>query len=81
MWEIGARVATLAVETYVLNLPNVLLLNLDECYYVPALTKNIIFVSHLNKKGFHLTFSNNGCSIMLNDVLYARGTLYNGFTY
>ena len=60
-----------------MNLPNVLLLNLDECYYVPALTKNIIFVSHLNKKGFHLTFSNNGCSIMLNDVLYARGTLYN----
>ena len=51
---------------------------MDNCYYVHALTKNIIFVSYLNKKGFHLTFSNNVCSIMLNDILYASGTLYNG---
>ena len=73
-----ARVVALVVGTYVFNLPSGLLLNLDDCYYVPALTKNIIYVSYLNKKGFHLTFSNNGCSIMLNDVLYASDTLYNG---
>ena len=73
----GVRLAALVVGTYVLNLPSGLLLNLDDCYYVPAWTKNIIFVSYLNKKGFHLTFSNNGCSIMFNDVLYASGTLYN----
>ena len=72
------RVAALAVGPYVLNLPSGLLLNLDDCYYVPALTWNIIYVSYMNKKGFHLNFSNNGCSIMLNDVLYANGTLYNG---
>ena len=41
------------------------------------MTKNIIYVSYLNKKGFHLKFSNNGCSIMLSDVLYASGTLDN----
>ena len=74
----GARVVALVVGTYVLNLPSGLLLNLDDCYYVPTLIKNIIYVSYLNKKGFHLTFSNNGCSIMLNDVLHASGTLYNG---
>ena len=61
-----------------MNVPSRLLLNLDECYYVPALTKNIIYVSFLNKKGFHFTFRINDCSIMLNDVLYASGTLYNG---
>ena len=51
---------------------------MDDCYYVPALTKNVIFVSYLNKKGFYLTFKNKGCSTMLNDVLYASGTLNNG---
>ena len=50
---------------------------LDDFYYVPALTKNIIFISSLKKIGFHLTFSNNGCSIMLNDVFYAYDTLCN----
>ena len=61
-----------------MNLLSGLVLNLDDCYYVPSLTKNIISVSYLNKKGFHLTFSNNGYSIMLIDVLYASCTLYNG---
>ena len=59
-------------------LPSGLFLNLDNCFYVPALTKNTIYVSYLNKKGFHLNFRNNGCSIMLNDVFYASGTLSNG---
>ena len=45
--------------------------------YVSALTKNIIYVSYLNKKGFHLNFSNNICSIMFNDVIYVGGTLSN----
>ena len=61
-----------------MNLPSGLCLNLDNCFCVPALTKNIIFVSYLNKKEFHLNFSNNGCYIMLNDVFYAGGTLSNG---
>ena len=52
--------------TYVLDLLIGLRLNLDDCFYVPALTKNIIYV--LNKKGFHLNFSNNSCSMVLNDV-------------
>ena len=60
----GVRVAALAVGTCVLNLLSGLLLNVDDCCYVPTLTKNIIDVSYLHKKGFHLTFSNNGCSIM-----------------
>ena len=62
----GARVAVVAIGTYVLNLPSRLCLNLDNCFYVPSLKKNIIFVSCLNKKGFHLNFYNNGCYIMLN---------------
>ena len=40
--------------------------------------KNIIYLSYLNKKGFHLNFSNNGCYIILNDVFYAGSTLSDG---
>ena len=54
------------------------MLNLEDCYYVPTLTKNIVSVYALIKKGFHLTLSDNCCSIMLNNVIYANGTLNNG---
>ena len=74
----GARVTTLVVGTYVLTHPKGLMLYLDDCYYVLALTKNLISISYLKKKGFHITFINNGYSIMLNGVLNAIGTLCNG---
>ncbi|KAK9019154.1 hypothetical protein V6N11_034193 [Hibiscus sabdariffa] len=48
----GARVVALAVGTYVLSLPSGLVLNLENCYFVPSLTKNIISVSCLDKIGF-----------------------------
>ncbi|KAK8680628.1 hypothetical protein V6N13_109568 [Hibiscus sabdariffa] len=41
----GARVAALAVGTYVLCLPSGLVLNLENYYFVPSLTKNIISVN------------------------------------
>ena len=74
----GARVSIVAIRTYVLNLLSGLCLNLDNCFYVSALTKNIIYVSYLNKKGFYINFSSNGCYIMLNDVFYVGRTLSNG---
>ena len=37
----GVRVAVVAIGTYVLNLPSGLCLNLDNCFYVPALTKTL----------------------------------------
>ena len=48
----GARVAALAVGIYELTLPSELVLNLKNCYYVPTMCRNIIFVSCLDKKGF-----------------------------
>ena len=74
----GARVAVVAIGTYVLNLHSGICLNLDNCFRVLALTKNIISVSCLNKKGYHLKFCDNGCYIMLNGVFYVGGTLSNG---
>ena len=74
----GARVAAVAIGTYVLNLPSGFFLYLENCFCVPALTKNIIYVSYLNKKGFHLNFCDHSCCIMLNDVFYVGCTLSNG---
>ena len=74
----GPRVASLTIGTYILTLPSGLILSLEDCYYIPNLKKNIVSISCLKKKGFHLTFSNNSCSIMLNDMFYAYDTLCNG---
>ena len=74
----GARVAALAVGTYVLTLPTGLVLELDNCYYVPSITKNIISISCLDKIGFSFIIKDNCCSIYLNDMFYGIAQLING---
>ncbi|KAK8696480.1 hypothetical protein V6N13_001614 [Hibiscus sabdariffa] len=66
----GARVVVLAVGTYVLSLPSGLVLNLENCYFVPSLTKNIISVSCLDKIGFEIIIKDNRCSFYLNNLFY-----------
>ena len=74
----GARVAVLAVGTYNLSLPSGLGLCLEDCYYVPSLTKNIISISCLDKIGFEIIIKNNCCSFYLNNVFYGSAQLING---
>ncbi|KAK8593532.1 hypothetical protein V6N12_045612 [Hibiscus sabdariffa] len=74
----GARVAALAVGTYVLSLPSGLILNLENCYFVPSLTKNIISMSCLDKMGFEISIKNNSCSFYLNNLFYGSAQLING---
>ncbi|KAK8600839.1 hypothetical protein V6N12_050687 [Hibiscus sabdariffa] len=74
----GARVAALAVGTYVLSLPSGLNLNLENCYFVPSLTKNIISVSCLDKIGFEIIIKNNSCSFFYNNLFYGTTQLING---
>ncbi|WJX67634.1 hypothetical protein P8452_52084 [Trifolium repens] len=74
----GARVAALAVGTYDLALPSGLIIQLKNCYYVPAISRNIISVSCLDKFGFSFIIKNNCCSIYLNDIFYASAQMYNG---
>ena len=38
----GAKVYALAIGTYVLTLPSGLIIQLENCYYVPAISRNII---------------------------------------
>ncbi|KAK8563326.1 hypothetical protein V6N12_035475 [Hibiscus sabdariffa] len=74
----GARVAALAVGTYVLSLPSGLVLNLENCYIVPSLTKNIISVSCLDKIGFEVIIKNNSCSFYYDNLFYGSAQLING---
>ena len=74
----GAKVAALAVGTYRLSLPTGLVLELDNCFYVPAICRNIISVSCLDKKGFSFLIQNNSCSFSFNNVTYEIARLFNG---
>lgn len=78
----GAKVAALAVGTYPLSLPSGLVLELNNCYYIPALGKNIISSKCLEEDdGYEIIIRNKCCSIYLNDVLYGNCPLVNGLYY
>jgi len=74
----GAKIAALAVGTYVLALPSALLIQLENCYYVPAISRNIIFVTWLDKSGFSFTIKDKCCSVYLDNILYANAIMSNG---
>ena len=74
----GARVAALAVGTYEIALPSGLILNLNNCYYVPVMSRNIISVSVLDNDGFNFIIKNNNFSIYYQDLYYADAYLSNG---
>jgi hypothetical protein len=55
----GAKVAVLAVGTYHLSLPSRLVLELNNCYCIPALSKNIISSSCFEQvDGFKILITN-----------------------
>ena len=74
----GARVAALAVGDYSLHLPSGLILELNNCYYVPVITKNIVSVPVLDSEGFSFNIKNNCCSAYFNDIFYVSAKLSNG---
>ena len=74
----GARVVALAIGTYYLSLPLGLVLELDNCYYVPAMSRNIISISCLDMVGFSFIIKTNTCSIYYHDIFYGDAHLSNG---
>ena len=74
----GARVFSLFVGTRILSSPSGLDLVLEDCYVVPSLTKNIIYVSCLDKMGFEIIIKNKCCSFYLNGIFYGSAQLING---
>ena len=74
----GAGVAALVVGVYDLNFPSGLVLQLNNCYYVLAVSKNIISVSCLDMDRFHFIVKNNIFSIYHGDIFYGNAHLSNG---
>ena len=70
-----ARVAALVVGTYYLSFPSRLVLELDNCYYVLAMSRNIISISCLD--GFSFIIKHNTCSIYYGDIFYGDAHLSN----
>ena len=74
----GARIAALAVGSYFISLPSGFVLELENCYYVPSITRNIISISSLDSKGFSFQFKDNSCSFALNGMFYGSAQQENG---
>jgi hypothetical protein len=68
----------MVVSTLTLVLPFGLVLNLNKCYYVPALSMNIITGSCLLQDGNSFKSENNGCSIYMNNIFYGHAPVMNG---
>ena len=64
----GSKVDVIAVGTLPLHLPSGLVLNLNNCYLVPALSMNIISGSFLLQDGYSFKSENNGCSIYMSNI-------------
>ena len=61
----GSKVDVIAVGTLPLHLPSGLVLDLNNCYLVPALSMNIISGSCLMRHGYSFKSKNNGYSIYM----------------
>jgi hypothetical protein len=75
----GAKIAAIAVGTFHLLLPSVLVLELNNCYCIPSLCKNNVSSSYLEEvDGYEIIINNKCCSIYYNGIFYAHCPLVNG---
>ena len=71
----------IAVGTLPLHLPSGLVLDLNNCYLVPALSMNIISGSCLMRDGYSFKSENNGCSIYMSNIFYGHAPLKSGLFF
>ena len=76
--ENGSKVDMIAVGTLPLHLPSGLVLDLNNCYLVPALSMNIISGSCLMRDGNSFKSENNGYSIYMSNIFYGHAPLMSG---
>ena len=74
----GSKVDVITVGTLPLHLPSGFVLNLNNCYLVPALSMNIISVSCLLRDGYSFKSENKDCSIYMNNIFYGHAPIVNG---
>ena len=74
----GSKVDVIAVGTLPLHLPSGLVLNLNNCYLVPALSMNIISGYYLLRDSYSFKSENKGCSIYMSNIFYGNAPEMNG---
>jgi hypothetical protein len=74
----NTRVVALTVGTMQLHLPSGFIMELNNCYFVPSLSRNIISPSCLMMDGYSFASENNGCVISKNDIFVAFAPIENG---
>src|SRR3989337_1534607 len=74
----GSKVDVIAVGMLPLHLPSGLVLDLNNCYSVPALSMDIIYGSCLLRDGYSFKSKNNGCYIYMSNIFYGHTPLMNG---
>jgi hypothetical protein len=74
----NATVAALNVRTMQLHLPSRFIMELNNCYFVPSLCRNIVSPSCLMKDGYSFASEDNGCVISKNDMFVASASIVNG---
>ena len=72
----GVRVVALPVGFYDLTLPSGIVFQLKNCYYVPAVSRNIISVSCLTVDEFYFIIKNNIFSIYNADIFFMGMLIY-----
>ncbi|GKA53793.1 zinc finger, CCHC-type containing protein [Tanacetum coccineum] len=66
----GMRAAIEAIGSFDLILPSGLIVVLDNCHYVPTVTRGVVSISHLVKNGYIHTFTNYGISVSKDNAFY-----------
>ena len=66
----GSKVDVIMVGTLPLHIPSGLVLDLNNCYLVPALSMNIISGSCLLRDSYSFKSENNGCSIYMSNISF-----------
>ena len=74
----GSKVDVITVGMLPLHLPSGLVLDLNNCYLVLALSMNIISGSSLMRDGYSFKSENNGCSIYMSNIFYGHAPLKSG---
>jgi hypothetical protein len=74
----NARVAALNVKMMQLHLPSGFILELNNCYYIPSISRNIMSPSCLMKDDYSFASKDNGCVISKDDVFVAFASIVNG---
>ncbi|KAJ9552655.1 hypothetical protein OSB04_016700 [Centaurea solstitialis] len=74
----GTMLVAEAVGSYSLSLPSGLVLELENCYYVPKMIKNVISFDLLVDQGFYYKYNYKLISCFKNDVFYFKATPSNG---